>query len=121
MFSWEEKLVAPLIAAPNVDRAIEDKKATRVLHACRKESSFFFANKLDKVLVQIMLVVLSGFKIMGKIEMAGAMFPPIFVLKLPVAKAKVPKQKRPREWRVGLKIFRNSLIFRRCDDGEFAI
>ncbi len=25
-FSWEEKLVAPLIATPNVDRAIEDKK-----------------------------------------------------------------------------------------------
>ncbi len=24
-FSWEEKLVAPLIAAPNVDRAIKDK------------------------------------------------------------------------------------------------
>jgi hypothetical protein len=25
MFSWEEKLVAPFIAAPNVDIAIEDK------------------------------------------------------------------------------------------------
>ena len=24
-FSWEEKLVAPLIATPNVDKAIEDK------------------------------------------------------------------------------------------------
>jgi hypothetical protein len=55
----------PLIAAPNVDRAIEDKmigkkamlQATRVIHACRKESLFFFANKLDEVLVQIMLVV----------------------------------------------------------------
>jgi hypothetical protein len=68
--------------------------ATRVIHACRKESLFFFANKLDKVLVPIMLVVLSGFKIMGKIEMAGAMFPPLFVLKPPIAKAKVPKQKR---------------------------
>jgi hypothetical protein len=64
-FSWEEKLVAPLIATPNVDRAIEDKKdgkkatlqATRVIHACRKESLFFFANKLDNVLVQITLVV----------------------------------------------------------------
>jgi hypothetical protein len=42
---------------------------------------------------------------MGKIEMTGAMFPPIFVVKLLVAKAKVPKQKCPREWRVGLKIF----------------
>jgi hypothetical protein len=33
------------------------------------------------------------------------MFPPIFVLKLPVVEAKVPKQNRPREWRVGLKNF----------------
>ncbi len=33
------------------------------------------------------------------------MFPPIFVLKLPVVKAKVPKQNHPREWRVGLKNF----------------
>jgi hypothetical protein len=81
----------PLIAAPNVDRAIEDKmigkkatlQATRVIHACRKESLFFFANKLVEVLVGITLVVLSGFKIMGEIEMAGAMFPPIFVLKTP--------------------------------------
>jgi hypothetical protein len=56
-------------------------QATCVIHACRKESLFFFANKLDKVLVQITLVVLSGFKIMGKFEMEGAMFPPIFVLK----------------------------------------
>jgi hypothetical protein len=91
VFSWEEKLVASLIGAPNVDRAIEDKmigkkamiQITRVIHACRKESLFFFANKLDKVLVQITLVVLSGFKIMGEIEMAGAMFLLIFVLKTP--------------------------------------
>ena len=82
----------PLTATPNVDKAVEDKnvrqkkttlQATRVIHACRKESLLFFANKLDKVLVQITLVVLSGFKIMGKIEMAGAMFPPIFALKTP--------------------------------------
>jgi hypothetical protein len=80
-----------LIAAPSVDRAIEDKndrqkamlQATCVIHACRKDSLFFFANKLDEVLLQTTLVVLSGFKIMGKIEMAGAMFPPIFVLKTP--------------------------------------
>ncbi len=58
-------------------------QATRVIHACRKESLFFFANKLDEVLVQITLVVLSGFKIMGKIEIAGTMFPPISVLKTP--------------------------------------
>ncbi len=64
-FSLEEKLVAPLIATPNVDKAIEDKKigkkatlqATRVIHACRKESLFVFGNKLDKVLVQITPVV----------------------------------------------------------------
>ncbi len=84
---------------------IATQEATCVIHTCRKESLFFSAYKLDKVLVQTTLVVLSGFKIMGNIEMAGAMFLPIFVLKLPVAKAKVPKQKRPREWRVGLKFF----------------
>ncbi len=80
-----------MIAAPNVDKAKEDKmidkkatlQATRVIHACRKESLFYFANKLDKVLVQITLIVLSGFKIMGEIEVAGAKFPPIFVLKTP--------------------------------------
>ncbi len=58
-------------------------QATHVIHTCRKDSLFFFANKLDKVLVQITLVVLSGLKIMGKIEMAGAMFLPIFVLETP--------------------------------------
>jgi hypothetical protein len=25
LFSWEEKFVAPLIATPNVDKAIDDK------------------------------------------------------------------------------------------------
>ncbi len=49
----------------------------------QKGITILFANKLDKVLVQITLVVLSGFKIMGKIEMAGAMFLPIFVLNTP--------------------------------------
>jgi hypothetical protein len=57
--------VLGLTASPNVDEAIEDKmigkkamlQATRVIHACRKETLFFFANKLDKVLVQITLVV----------------------------------------------------------------
>ena len=38
-------------------------------------------------------------------EVAGTLFPPIFGLKLPVVKAKVPVQNRPREWRVGLKNF----------------
>ena len=49
---------------PNVDTAIEDKmkdrqkatlQATRVIHACRKESLLFFANKLYNVLVRITL------------------------------------------------------------------
>ncbi len=55
----------PLIATPYVDKAIEDKligkkatlQATCVIHACRKESLFFFANKLDEILVRITLVV----------------------------------------------------------------
>ncbi len=38
------------------------------------------------------------------------MFPPIFGLKLPVVKARVPKQNCPREWRVGLKIFGWTLL-----------
>jgi hypothetical protein len=50
---------------PNIDKAIEEKwigkkttlQATCVIHACRKKSLFFFANKLDKDLVQITLVV----------------------------------------------------------------
>ena len=40
-----------------------------------------------------------------EMEVAGTLFPPIFGLKLPVVKAKVPVQNRPREWRVGLKNF----------------
>ncbi len=55
-FSWEEKLVAPLIAAPNVDITIEDKmigkkatlQATRVIQACRKESPFFLQTNWTK-------------------------------------------------------------------------
>jgi hypothetical protein len=54
-----------LIATPNVDRAIEDKKDGQKSYATgytcnsrlQKESLFFFANKLDNVLVQITLVV----------------------------------------------------------------
>ncbi len=42
--------------------------------------------------------------------MAGNMFPPIIGLKLPVVKARVPTQKRPREWRVGLKILGGRLV-----------
>ena len=50
-FSWEEKLVAPLIATPNVDKAIiEDKKGgqkSRLQATCatqlQKGKQFFFA------------------------------------------------------------------------------
>ena len=42
--------------------------------------------------------------------MAGKMFPPIIGLKLPVVKARVPNQKRPREWRVVLKILGGRLV-----------
>ncbi len=45
---------------------------------------------------------LNGFKI-GWMEVAGN-FPPIIGLKLPVVRARVPNQKCPREWWVGLKI-----------------
>jgi len=34
----------------------------------------------------------------------GTVYLPIFGLKLPVVQARVPNQKHPREWRVGLKI-----------------
>ncbi len=43
-------------------------------------------------------------------EVAGNMFPPIIGLKLLVVKARVPNQKRPREWRVGLKILGGRLV-----------
>ena len=43
-------------------------------------------------------------------EVAGNMFPTIIGLKLPVVKARVPNQKRPREWRVGLKILGGRLV-----------
>jgi hypothetical protein len=51
---------------------------------------------------------MNGFK-MGLMEVAGNMFPPIIGLKLPVV-ARVPNQKRPREWRVGLKILGGRLV-----------
>jgi hypothetical protein len=48
--------VAPLMATPNVDEAIEDKKigkkatlqATHVIHTCRKESLFFLQTNWTK-------------------------------------------------------------------------
>jgi hypothetical protein len=33
IFSWEEKLVAPLIATPNVDKAVEDKNGRQKSYA----------------------------------------------------------------------------------------
>ena len=58
-------LLAGFLQTLNLDKAIEDKwigkksmlQDIRVIHVCRKESLFFFANKLDFVLVQITLVV----------------------------------------------------------------
>jgi hypothetical protein len=63
-------------------------QAKHVVHACRKESLFFFANKLDKVLVQITLVVYMGLRL-NELKWQN-LFPPIFGLKLPVVKARVP-------------------------------
>jgi hypothetical protein len=49
-FSWEEKTCCTFDCTPNVDTAIEDKikdrqkatlQATRIIHACKKESLFF--------------------------------------------------------------------------------
>ena len=62
---WEEKLVAPLIATPNVDKC--NRRQTRkvkglgyvllyMLSNCTKLNILRFADKLDKVLVQIMLM-----------------------------------------------------------------
>ena len=56
-------------------------------------------------------------------EVAGN-YPPIIGLKLPVVKARVPNQKCPREWRVGLKIlggrFSRRWTKRRDDSSELA-
>ncbi len=64
-FSWEEKLVAPLIAAPNGEMCKwEDKwtehKCLTTCYMCNcnaKEIKILFANKLDEVLIQVMLSV----------------------------------------------------------------
>jgi len=65
----------------------------------------------------------NGFK-MGWMEVAGTVYPPIFGLKLPIVKARVPNQKRPSEWRVGLKILggRFSRWWTKwSNDGELAL
>ncbi len=96
---------------PNVDTAIEDKikdrqkatlQATRVIHACRKDT-ILFANKLDNVLVRITLVVWMGL-IWDEWKWRELCTRQFSVLNS-LFKARVPNQKRPREWRVGLKIF----------------
>ncbi len=59
-FSWEEKLVVHLIAAPKVDNALEDKnegkkarlQATRATQL-RKGEQFFFCSNLDEVLYNL--------------------------------------------------------------------
>ncbi len=53
-------------------------------------------------------------------EVAGNMFPPIISLKLPVVKARVPTQKHPREWRVGLKILGGCLVVDGRSEGMMA-
>ena len=46
---------------------------------------------------------------------------PIFGLKLPVVKDRVPEQICPREWRVGLRFWVDALVYgRKSDDGELA-
>ncbi len=64
-FSWEEKLIAPLIAAPNGEMCKWEDKGTK--HKClttgypcncnAKEITIFFANKLNEVLIQVTLSV----------------------------------------------------------------
>ena len=44
-FSWEEKLVAPLIATPNVDRAIEDKKDGQRKKEKKKKENFYLRKR----------------------------------------------------------------------------
>jgi len=58
-------------------------------------------------------------------EVVGTVYLPIFGLKLPVVQARVPNQKHPREWRVGLKILGGGRFSRwwtkQSDDGELAL
>ena len=65
---------------------------------------------------------MGGFK-MGWMEVAGTSRQ-FIGLKLPVVKARVPNQKRPREWRVGLKILGGRFSrwwTKQSDDGELAL
>jgi hypothetical protein len=62
VFLWEEKLVAPLIATPNVDKCnrrqtSKAKELGYMLHVSYlyKTNTIPFANNLDGVLVQITL------------------------------------------------------------------
>ena len=64
-FSWEEKLVAPLIATPNVDKAVEDKndrqKSYATGYTCnsrlQKGINILFCKQIGQSPSRIMLVV----------------------------------------------------------------
>jgi hypothetical protein len=76
-FSWEEKLVAPLIATPNdVDRAIEDKKDGQKSYATgytcnsrlQKGITILFCKQIGQCTSTNYASSLSGFKILGKLK-----------------------------------------------------
>jgi hypothetical protein len=75
-FSWEEKLVAPLIATPNVDRAIEDKKDGQKSYATgytcnsrlQKGITILFCKQIGQCPSTNYASSLSGFKILGKLK-----------------------------------------------------
>ncbi len=76
VFSWEEKLVAPLIATPNVDRAIEDKKDGQKSYATgytcnsrlHKGITTLFCKLIGQCPSTNYASSLSGFKILGKFK-----------------------------------------------------
>ncbi len=63
IFLWDEKLVAPLIATPNVDKCKrrQKEKATKLgymLHIIPMQNKYYsICNNLDKVLIEITLWV----------------------------------------------------------------
>jgi hypothetical protein len=76
VFSWEEKLVAPLIATPNVDKAIEDKKDGQKSYATgcmcnsrlQKGITILFCKQIGQCPSTNYASSLSGFKILGKLK-----------------------------------------------------
>ncbi len=75
-FSWEEKFIAPLIATPNVDRAIEDKKDGQKSYATgytcnsrlQKGITVLFCKQIGQCPSLNYASSLSGFKILGKLK-----------------------------------------------------